>query len=128
MGGSGSGKTNALLNLINNQPDIDKIYHYAKDPYEAKYQYLIKKREKVGLDHFDDPKTFIGYSNDMQDVYKNTEDYNQKKKRKVLIIFDMIADMINNKKLNPIITELFIRGRKLNISIVFILKSQKMLD
>ena len=122
MGGSGSGKTNALLNLINNQPDIDKIYHYAK------YQYLIKKREKVGLDHFDDPKTFIGYSNDMQDVYKNTEDYNQKKKRKVLIIFDMIADMINNKKLNPIITELFIRGRKLNISIVFILKSQKMLD
>ena len=93
MGSSGSGKTNALLNLINNQPDIDKIYHYAKDPYEAKYQYLIKKREKVGLDHFDDPKTFIGYSNDMQDVYKNTEDYNQKKKRKVLIIFDMIADM-----------------------------------
>ena len=52
IGSSGSGKTNALLNLINNQPDIDKIYRYAKDPYEAKYQYLIKKREKVGLDHF----------------------------------------------------------------------------
>ena len=48
IGGSGSGKTNALLNLINNQPDIDKIYLYAKDPYEAKYQYLINKREKVG--------------------------------------------------------------------------------
>ena len=58
IGGSGSGKTNALLNLINNQPDIDKIYLYAKDPYEAKYQYLISKREIVGLDHFDDPKAF----------------------------------------------------------------------
>ena len=56
LGGSGSGKTNALLNLINNQPDIDKIYLYAKDTYEAKYQYLINKREKVGLDHFKDPK------------------------------------------------------------------------
>ena len=64
------------------------------------------------------------YSNDMQDVYKNIEDYNPKKKRKVLIIFyDMIADMINNNKLNPIVTELFIRGRKLNISIVFITQS-----
>ena len=70
VGGSGSRKTNALLNLMNNQPDIDKIYLYAKDPYEAKYQYLINKREKVGLDHFDDPKAFIEYSNDMQDVYK----------------------------------------------------------
>ena len=119
VGGSGSRKTNALLNLINNQPDIDKIYLYAKDPYEAKYQYLINKREKVGLDHFDDHKAFIEYSNDMQGVY--IEDYNPGKKRKVLIIFDdMIADMINNKKLNPIATELFIRGRKLNISLVFI--------
>ena len=60
------------------------------------------------------------YSNDMQDVYKNIEDYNPIKKHKVLIIFDdMIADMINNKKLDPIVTELFIRGRKLDISIVF---------
>ena len=124
IGCSGSGKANALLNLINNQPDIDKIYLYAKDPYEAKYQYLINKREKVGLDHFDDPKTFMKYSNDMQDVYKNIEDYNPIKKRKVLIIFDdMIADMINNNKLNPVVTELFIRGRKLNISIVFIMQS-----
>ena len=124
IGSSGSGKTKALLNLINNQLDIDKIYLYAKDPYEAKYQYLIKKREKVGLDHFDDHKAFIEYSNDMQDVYKNIEDYNPGKKRKVLIIFeDKIADMINNKKLNPTVTELFIRGRKLNISIVFIMQS-----
>ena len=59
IGGSGSGKTNTLLNLINNQPDIDKIYLYAKDRYEAKYQYLINKREKVGLKHYDDPKTII---------------------------------------------------------------------
>ena len=88
IGGSGSGKTNALLNLINNQLDIDKIYLYAKNPYEAKYQYLINKREKVGFDHFDDPKAFIEYSNDMQDVYKNIDDYNLRKKRKVLIVFD----------------------------------------
>ena len=112
------------MNLINNQPDIDKIYLYAKDPYEAKYQYLISKREKVGLNHFNDPKAFIEYSNDMQDVYKNIEDYNPIKKRKVLIVFDdMIADMINNNKLNPIVTELFIRGRKLNISIFSITQS-----
>ena len=121
---SGSGKTNALLNLINNLPDIDKIYLYARDPYEEKYQYLIKKREKVGLDHFDDDKAFIEYSNDMKDVCKNIEDYNLGKKREKLIVFDdMIADMINNKKLNPIVTELFIRGRKLNVSIVFITQS-----
>ena len=109
IGSSGSGKTKALLNLINNQPDIDKIYLYAKDPYETKHQYLINKPEKVGLDHFDDPKAFKEYSNDMQEVYKNIEDYNPIKKRKVLIVFDdMIADMINNKKLNPVVTEMFI--------------------
>ena len=63
----------------------------------------------------------MDYSNDMQDVYKNTEEYNPGKKSKILIVFhDMIADMINNKKLNPVVTELFIRGRKLNICIVFI--------
>ena len=63
IGGSESGKTNVLLNLIENQPDVDKIYFYAKDPYEAKYQYLINKREGVGIDHFKDPKAFIEYSN-----------------------------------------------------------------
>ena len=116
IGSSGSEKTNALLNLINNQPDIDKIYLYVKDPYE--------KRKKVGLDHFNDPKIFIEYSNDIRDVYKNIEDYNLGRERKMLIVFDdIIADMINNKKLNPIVTELFIRGRKLNISIVFITQS-----
>ena len=63
--GSGSGKTNVLLNVMENQPNIDKIYLYAKDPYKAKYQYLINKREGVGTDHFNDPKTFIDYSIDM---------------------------------------------------------------
>ena len=69
---------------------------YVKDPYEAKYQYLIKKRESTGLEHFDDPKAFTEYSNDMQDVYKNIEECNLCKKRKIIIFFDdMIADMIN---------------------------------
>ena len=122
--GSGSGETNALLNLINNQPDIDKIYLYAKDPYEAKYQFLINKRYSTGLKHFNDPKAFTEYSNDIQDVYKNIEEYNLNKKRKILIVFDdMIAGIINNIKLNPVVTELLIRGRKLNISIVFFIQS-----
>ena len=116
IGGSGSGETNALLNLRNNQPDIDKIYLYAKDPYEAKYQYLIKICKKVGLEHFNDPTAFIEYSNDVQDVYKNIDEYNIDKERKILIVFDdMIAYMINNKELNSVVTELFIKGRKLNI-------------
>ena len=125
IGGSGSGKTNTVLNLINNQPDIDKIYLYAKDPYDAKYQYLINKREKVGLKHFSDPKAFIEYANDMQDVYdKHIDEYDLGKKYKMLKVFDdMIADMINSKELNPVITELFITGRKLNISVVFITQS-----
>ena len=99
IGGSGSGKTNVVLNLINNQPDIDKIYLYAKDPYEDKYQFLIKKRESIGLKHFNDPKAFIEYSNDMQDVHKKIKEYNIGKKHKILIVFDdVIADIINNKK------------------------------
>ena len=124
IAGSGSEKTNVLLNLMENQPDIDKIYLYAKDLYEAKYQYLINKRESVGINHFNDPKAFIEYSNDMHDVYKNIDDYNPDKENKILIVFDdMIADMINNKKLNSLATELFIRGRKLNTSLVFIMQS-----
>ena len=97
---------------------------YSKDPYEAKYQFLINKREGTGLKLFKDTKSFIEYSNDMQVVYKNVQKYNIGKKRKILIVFDdMIVDMINNEKLNPIVTELFIRGRKLNISIVFFTQS-----
>ena len=88
---------------------------------KKKHQFLINKRESTGLKDFNDPKAFTKYSNDMQDVYENIEDYNVGKKRKILIVFDdIIADMINNKKLNPVKTELFIRGRKLNISLVFI--------
>ena len=101
---------------------------YAKDPYEAKYEYLINKREGVGIDHFNDPKTFIEYSKDMHDVYKNIDEYNSDKEKKILIVFgDMIADMIHNKKLNSIVIELFRKlklnkGRKLNISLVFIIQ------
>ena len=80
---------------------------YAKDPYEAKYQYLINKREGVGIDHFNDTKAFNEYSYDMRDVYKNIDEYNLDKDNKNLIVFDdMIADMINNKKLNLIVIEL----------------------
>ena len=104
IGDSGSGKTNLLLNLIENQPDIEKIYLYEKDPYESKYQYLINKRESVGINHFKDPKAFIDYSNDMHDVYKNIDDYNIDKENKILIIFDdTIADMIHNKKTNSVV-------------------------
>ena len=117
IGGSGSGKTNALLNLINNQPDIDKIHLCTK------YQFLINKRESTGLKYFNDPKAFIDYSNDMQDVYKNIDEYNVDKNYKIWIVFYMIAYMFNKKKLNSVITELFIRGRKLNIFLVFITKS-----
>ena len=79
-------------------PDIDKIYLYAKDQYEAKYQFLISKRKSTEFKHFNDPKAFIEYSNDMQDVYKIIDEYNFGKKRKILIVFDdMIADVINNK-------------------------------
>ena len=114
-------KTNLLLNLIENQPDIDKIYLYTKGPYELKYQYLINKREGVGINHFNDLKALIEYSNNMHDVYKNINEYNPYKENKMLIVFDdMIADMIHNKELNSIVTELFIRGKKLNISLVFI--------
>ena len=93
-------RTYALLNLIDNEPEIDKFYLYAKGPTEAKYKLLINKREIVHLKYLNDSKAFIEYSNDMDDNYKNIEDYNPDKKRKVLIVFDdMIADMLSNKKL-----------------------------
>ena len=124
IGGSGTGKTNALLKVIQNQPYIDKIYLYAKDPYEVKYQFLINKRERVGINRLNDPKAFIEYFNDIHNVYKNIDNCNPDKENKILIVFDdMIADMIKNKELNSIVTELFIRGRKLNISFAFITQS-----
>ena len=77
---------------------------YAKDPYEAKYQYLINKREGVGIDHFNDPRVFIEYSNDMHDVYKNIDEYNPNKENKILIVFDdVVAYMNHNKKLDSIV-------------------------
>ena len=95
-----------------------------KDPYESKYQYLINKKEGIGINHFNDRKAFIEYSDDMHDVYKNIDDYNPHKENKILIVFnDMIADMIHNQKLNSIVTKLYITGRKLNISLVCITQS-----
>ena len=84
----------------------------------------MNKRGSAGLKHFNDPKAFIEYSNDMQDVYKNIDECNADKERKILMVFDdMITDMINNKKLNSVIIELFIRRRKLNISLIFFTQS-----
>ena len=124
IGGSGSGKTNTLLNLINEQNDIDKIYLYARDLSKPKYEYLIKKREDAGIKHVNNPNAFIEYSNTMDDVYENINDYNPIRKRKKLIVFDdMIADIMTNKRFQAIIKELFIRCRKLNISLVFITQS-----
>ena len=124
IGGSGSGKTNALINLINEQNDIDKIYLYARDLNEPKYKILIKKRKDAGIKHLNDPNAFIECSNTMDDVYENINDYNPIRKRKKLIAFDdMIADIMTNKRFQTIIKELFIRGRKLNISLVFITQS-----
>ena len=123
IGSSGSGKTNALLNLINKQNDIDKIYLYAKDLSEPKYEILIKKRENAGIKCLNDPNGFIESFNTMHDVYKNN-DYNPSRKREILIVFDdMIADITTNKEFKAIIRELFIRCRKLNISLAFITQS-----
>ena len=124
IGGSGSGKTNTLLNLINEQKDIDKIYLYAKDLSESKYEFLIKNRENAGIKHVNNSKAFIECSNTKDDVYENINDYNPTRKRKSLIVFDdMIVDIMTNKKLQSTLKELFIRCRKLNISLVFITQS-----
>ena len=121
IGGSGSGKTNALINLINEQNDIDKIYLYARDLSKAKYEYLIKKREDVRIKHVNNSNAFIECSNTMDDVYENIDGYNPIRKRKKLIGFDdMIADIMDNRRFQAIIKEVFIRCRKLNISLVFI--------
>ena len=82
IGGSGSGKTNTLLNLINEQNDIDKIYLYARDLNEQKYKVLIKKRDHVGTEHLNNPNVFIECSNTMDDVYENIHDQNVRRKRK----------------------------------------------
>ena len=99
VGGSESEKTNSLSNLINQQPEIDKISF--KDPYEAKYQFLINKRESTGLKNFNDSKAFIEYLNDMVGIYKNIDEYNPNKKCKVLIVFTIwLVIYLMTKKLS----------------------------
>ena len=126
-GPTASGKTNPLLNLMqkqNNSNPIDKIYLYAKDLSEPKYQLLIRKRENTGIKNYNDLSAFIEYFSTMDDVYSNIDDNNPKRKRKNLIVFDdMIADIMTNNRFQAIIKELFIRYRKLNISLVFITQS-----
>ena len=108
MGPSGSGKTNTLLHLINNLHPIDKIYLYAKDIDEKKYQFLINKREQAGLKNLSDSKAFIEYSNNMSDALDDVNNYNKNRDKKVLIVFDdMIADIEYNKDFKRIIKELF---------------------
>ena len=127
IGPSGSGKTNTLLHLINNLHPIDKIYLYAKDIDEKKYQFLINKREQAGKKNLNDPKAFTEYSNDMDDmddVLDDINNYNKNRDKKVLIVFDdMIVDIEYNKNFLRIIKELFYRARKINASIVFITQS-----
>ena len=122
IGPSGSRKTNYLLNPIQKDNNIvDYIYLYAKDLEEPKYQLLIKKKEEAGMKNLKDPTAFIEYSDTIDDIYDNIEDYNKKRKRKVLIVFDdMISHVMSNKKAQQVLEELFIRCRKLNISLCFL--------
>ena len=115
IGGSGSGKTNAFLNLICQEDDIDKIYLYAKDLSEPKYEFWIKKCEDAGIKHLNDPNVFIECSNTMDDVYENIADNNPSRKES----FNCVNDMI----VLTIFKELFIRCRKLSISLLFITQS-----
>ena len=105
-GGSGSGKTNALLNIANNEPDIDEIYLRTKNPFKTKYQLLINKRENTGLNYSNDPRAFIEYSDGMYDIYKNIEEYNPIKKQKILIGFDdIIAELLISLVIKSLIQE-----------------------
>ena len=124
IGPSRSGKTNTLLHLINNFHPIDQIYLYAKDLHEPKYEYLINKREQAGIKNLNDPHAFIEYSDDMNDVLDDINNYNKNRNTKILIVFDdMIADIEYNKNFKQIIKELFYRAHKINVSIVFITQS-----
>ena len=108
------------MNLIKHQrPDIDKIYLYVKDPFESKYKLLVNGREKVEIRKLKNPKAFTDYSQTIHDIYEDLEDYNVTKKRRVLIVYD---NMITkpDKKLSSTVSDLFLRGRKLNILLVFI--------
>ena len=88
-----------MLNLIKKQDNIDKIYLYAKDLSETRYEFLIKEHEDAGIKHLNDPDAFIECWDTMNDVYENIDDYNPNRKRKLLIVVDdMIADITTNKK------------------------------
>ena len=117
-------KTKALINLINEQHDIDKIFFNARDLNKPKYEFLIKKRLDVGIKHLNDANVLVECSNTMDDVYENIDDYNPIRKRRKWVVFDdMIADIMDNRRFQTIIKELFIRCRKLNISLAFITQS-----
>ena len=119
IGGSRSGKINTLLNLIKEQVDIDKIYWYAKDLSEPKYEFLIKKCEYAWTKNLNNSNAFIECSNAMDDIYGNIDNYNASRKRKILIVLgDMIVDIMSNIKFQAIIKELFIICSKLNISLI----------
>ena len=97
---------------------------YAKDLSKPKYEFLIRKRENTGIKYLNDSNAFIECSNTMEDVYEYIDQYNPSRKRKILIALDdIIADIMSNKKFQTIIKELFIRCRKVNISLVFMTQS-----
>ena len=124
FGGSGSRKTDTLLNLISQQDNIGKIDLYANYLREPKHKFLIKKREDAGIKNINDPNAFIECSNTMDDVYEIIDDCNLSRERKILVAFnDMIAEIMANKKFEAIIKELFIMCRKVNVSLVFITQS-----
>ena len=125
IGQSGSGKTNYLLNSFQREDNIiDKIYLYAKDLEEPKHQLLIKTREQAGIKKLKDENAFIEYSDSMDDIYGDINDYNKKRARKVLIVFDdMISHVMSNEKAQQVQKELFTRCRKLNICLCFLTQS-----
>ena len=122
IGPSGSGKTSYFLISIQKDNNIiDKIYLYTKDLEKHKYKLLINKREQAGIKNLNDPTAFIDYSNSMDDIYPDIAGYNKKRIRKILIIFDdMISHVMSNKKAQQVLKDLFIRCRKLNISLCFL--------
>ena len=125
IGPSGSGKTNYLLNSIQRDNNVvDKTHLYSKDLEEPKYKLLIDKREKSGINLNNDPSAFVEHFNSMDDILSDIEDYSKKRKRKVLEIFDdMISHVMSDKKAQQILKDLFIRCRKLNISLCFLTQS-----
>ena len=116
IGGFGSRKTNALIDLINEKNDIDKNYLYTRDLSEPKYEYLIETREDAGIKHLNNSNAFIECSNTMDSFYENIYDFDSSRRRKMLIVSDdVIGDIMGDKKFQAIIKNLFIRCRRLNV-------------